>query len=214
MAQDTTILDSNDDKMVLLSNAAWTLLATHPVDQIDLDAVADMAGVERGPAGVLSGSVQCLVLAKMTRLDRQSLMETYDDIQDAGAVSIREKIIEGLLHWFETYAPYRSQIDQLNQSARSHPDLALRLLFGLEALIRHILVMSGDTALGLRGMVRVKGVTCVFLATARVWMKDDSNDLAATMKMLDQRMSQAEEWGISLRLFEGGRSHDGSDDRV
>ncbi len=214
MAQDTTILDSNDDKMVLLGNAAWTLLATHPVDQIDLDVVADMAGVERGPAGVLSGSVQGLVLAKMTRLDRQSLMETYDDIQDAGAVSIREKIIEGLLHWFETYAPYRSQIDQLNKYARSHPDLALRLLVGLEALIRHILVMSGDAALGLKGMVRVKGVACVFLATARVWMKDDSNDLAATMKILDQRMSRAEEWGISLRIFEGGRSHDVSDGSI
>ena len=214
MSQDNTIHDSNHDKMVLLGDAAWTLLATHPIDQIDFDAVADMAGVDRGLAGALSGSVQYLVLAKMTELDRQSLMETYDDIQDAGAVSIREKIIECLLHWFETYAPYRLQIDQLNRSARSHPDLALRLFVGLQALIRHILVMSGDPALGFKGMVRVKGVAGVFLATARIWMKDDSNDLAATMKMLDQRMSQAEEWGISLRMFDGGRSHDGSDDRV
>ena len=60
----------------------------------------------------------------------------------------------------------------------------------------------------------MKGVTGVFLATARIWMKDDSNDLAATMKMLDQRMSQAEEWGISLRVFDGERSHHGSNDRV
>ena len=214
MSQDNNTLDSNHDKMVSLSNAAWKLLAMYPVDQIDFDEVADMAGVDRGLAGALSGNVQCLVLAKMTELDRQSLMETYDDIQDAGVVSIREKIIESLLHWFETYAPYRAQIDKLNQSARSHPNLALRLFVGLEALIRHILVMSGDPALGLKGLVRVKGVACVFLSTARVWMKDDSNDLAATMKMLDQRMSQAEEWGISLRIFDVGRSHDGSDDRV
>ena len=214
MSQGNTKSNSNHDKMVLLGDAAWTLLATHPVDQIDFDAVADMAGVDRGLAGALSGSVQCLVLAKMTKLDRQSLMETYDDIQDAGAVSIREKIIESLLHWFETYAPYRLQIDHLNRFARSHPDFALRLFVGLEVLIRHILVMSGDPVLGLKGMMRVKGVSSVFLATARVWMKDDSNDLAATMKMLDQRMSQAEEWGISLRVFDGGRSHDGPDDRV
>ena len=161
-----------------------------------------------------SGSVQALVLAKMTELDRQSLKETHDDILDAGAVSTREKIIENLLHWFETYAPYRLQIDQLKRSARSHPDLALRLIVGLEALIRHILVISGDPALGFKGILRVKGVAGVFLSTASVWMKDDSNDLAATMKRLDQRMSQAEEWGISLRLFDGGRSHDGSDHRV
>ena len=214
MTQDNTIPDSCHNKVVLLGDAAWTLLGTRPVDQIDLDAVADMAGVARGLAGALSGSVQCLVLAKMTDLDRQSLIETYNDIQDAGAVSIRERIIESLLHWFETYAPYRSQIDHLNRFARSHPDFALRLFVGLEALIRHILVMSGDPVLGLKGMMRAKGVTGVFLATARVWMKDDSNDLAATMKMLDQRMSQAEEWGISLRIFDSGRSHQGLDDRL
>ena len=34
-------------------------------------------------------------------------------------------------------------------------------------------------------------------------MKDESPDLAATMKMLDQRMGKAEEWGVSLRLFGG-----------
>ena len=212
MSQDNTIPDSNHDKMVLLSGAAWTLLATHPIDQIDFDAVADMAGVDRGLARSLSGSVRCLILAKMTELNRQSLVETYDDIQDAGAVSIREKIIESLLHWFETYAPYRLQIEQLNRSARSHPDLALRLVVGLEALIRHILILSGDPAPGFKGMLRVKGVAGVFFATARVWMKDNSNDLATTMKTLDQRMSQAEEWGISFRIFDGGRSHDVSND--
>ena len=208
MSHNNNKIDSNNNKLDLLGDSAWTLLGTHLVDQIDFDSVADMAGVDRGLAGALAGSVQCLVLTKMTRLDRQSLMETYDDIQEAGAVSIREKIVEGLLHWFETYAPYRSQIDHLNRSARSHPDLALRLFVGLEALIRHILVISGDPALGLRGMARVKGVSWVFLDAARVWMTDDSNGLATTMKILDQRMLQAEEWGISLRIFDGGRLHD------
>ena len=203
MSQDSIISNSNYHEMVVLGDAAWTLLANQPIEQIDIDAVADMAGVDRGLAGALAGSVQCLVLAKMSELDRQSLRETYGNIQDAGDVSTREKIIEGLLHWFETYAPFRLQIDQLNRSARSHPDLALRLMVSLEALIRRTLVMSGDPALGLKGMVRVKGVAGVFLATARIWIKDDSNDLAATMKTLDQRMSQAEEWGISLRVFDG-----------
>ena len=54
----------------------------------------------------------------------------------------------------------------------------------------------------------------MFSSQPRIWMKDDSNDLTATMKMLDQRMLQAEEWGMSLRVFDGGWSHDGSDDRV
>ena len=39
------------------------------------------------------------------------------------------------------------------------------------------------------------------MVVARVWMKDDSPDLAPTMKELDRRLQQAEEWAISLRLF-------------
>ena len=43
--------------------------------------------------------------------------------------------------------------------------------------------MSGDHALGLKDASGEK--FAVFLATARVWMKD-SKDLSATMKMLDR----------------------------
>ena len=40
------------------------------------------------------------------------------------------------------------------------------------------------------------------LVVARIWMDDDSPDLAPTMKELDRRLQQAEEWAVSLRLFE------------
>ena len=126
MSQNSTIPNSNYHSMVVLGDAAWTLLANQPIDQIDIDVVADMAGIDRGLAGALAGSVQCLVLAKMSELDRQSLTETYGEIQDAGEICIRENNRRAL-HWFENLCPYRSQIEQLNRSARSHPDLALRL---------------------------------------------------------------------------------------
>ena len=90
-----TITDSNHDKIIMLGDAAWAVLATHSIDQIELDLVADMAGVDRGLAAALTGSVQRLILSKMAELDRQSLIETYVDIQDAGEVSIREKIWRG-----------------------------------------------------------------------------------------------------------------------
>ena len=202
MSLNTSIPGLNYDRMVGLADAAWALLENQRLDQIKFDAVANMVGVDQRFALALVGSVQNLVLAKMNALDCQSILEAYGDIADAGEVSIREKIIEGLLHRFETYAPFRGQIDQLNKSARRHPELAVRLLDGLEATIRRILMISGDPADGLKGMLRVKGVAGVFLVTSRVWMKDDSPDLAATMKMLDQRMSTAEEWCTSLRVFD------------
>ena len=96
MSQDSASPHSNDEKRAALADAAWALLATHDIDKIGLDMVADMAGIEHGLAGALGGSVQRLVLAKMAALDHQSVLESFDDIEDAGEVSIRDKIIEGL----------------------------------------------------------------------------------------------------------------------
>ena len=48
----------------------------------------------------------------------------------------------------------------------------------------------------------------VVMVVARVWMKDDSPDLAPTMKELDRRLQQAEEWAVSLRLFQQSRRRD------
>ena len=208
MSQDTTSPNMNDEKRAALADAAWALLATHNIDQIELEMVSDMAGIDHGLSGAVGGSVQRLLLAKMAALDHQTVLETYGDIQHEDTVSIREKIIEGLLHRFETYAPYRQQIENLNRAARRHPELALRLFDGLEAVVRRILVMSGDPVRGLQGMLRVKGVIGVVLTVARVWMKDDGADLAATMKALDNNMTKAEEWGHSLRLFADDRRGD------
>ena len=201
MPQDKSAAPSPDQQIVALSDAAWSLLATHHLDRIDLAMVANLAEVPHGLSAALGGSVQRLVLAKMAQLDRQAIIETYADIEDAGDVSIREKITEGLLHRFEVYAPFRAQVTALNQAIRTHPELAMRLLDGLESAVRRILVMSGDDAKGITGMIRVKGVIGVCLAVGRVWMTDDSPDLAATMKALDRRMQQAAEWGASFRIF-------------
>ena len=201
MPQDKSAAPSPDQQLVALADAAWSLLATHRLDQIDLAMVANLAAVPHGLAAAIGGSVQRLVLAKMAQLDQRAITETYADIEDAGDVSIREKITEGLLHRFEVYAPFRAQVTALNQAIRAHPELAMRLLDGLESVVRRILVMSGDDAKGVTGMMRVKGVIGVCLAVGHVWMTDDSPDLAATMKALDQRMQQAAEWGTSLRVF-------------
>jgi hypothetical protein len=67
-----------------------------------------------------------------------------------------------------------------------------------------MLAMAGDSCEGWRGMLRIKGIVGVVMMVARDWMKDDSPDLAPTMKGLDRRLQQAEEWAISLRLFRQG----------
>ena len=137
----------------------------------------------------------------MAALDDQAVLESFADIEDAGEISVREKILEALLHRFEVYAPYRVQIEAVNRAARARPDLGVALLLNLQNVTRRMLAMAGDSCEGWRGVMRIKGVVGVVMMVARDWMKDDSPDLAPTMKALDRRLQQAEEWAVSLRLF-------------
>lgn len=185
-----------------LADEAWQQLGYRPLAELTLAEIAAHADVDATLALAVAGDPQQLILGKMATLDDQAVLESFGDIQDAGAVPIREKILEALMHRFEVYAPYRTQIQALNRDARRRPDLALALGLGLQYVTRRMLAMAGDHCDGWRGAMRVKGVAGVVLVVARVWMKDDSPDLAPTMKELDQRLQQAEDWAISLRLFE------------
>ena len=63
--------------------------------------------------------------------------------------------------------------------------------------------MAGDDLAGLRGEVRAHGVALVAMAVARVWKDDGTPDLSVTLKEIDKRLTTAEEWGRTLRMFEG-----------
>ena len=185
-----------------LADEAWRQLGSQTLASLTVAEIAAHADVDAALAVAVAGSPQQLVLGKMAALDDQAVLESFADIEDAGAVPSREKILEALMHRFEVYAPYRMQIQALNRATRRRPDLALALGLGLQSVTRRMLAMAGDHCDGWRGLLRIKGVAGVVLVVARVWMDDDSPDLAPTMKELDRRLQQAEEWAFSFRLFQ------------
>ena len=185
-----------------LSDEAWRQLGSRPLADLTVAEIAVHADVDAGVAVAVAGDPQQLVLGKMAALDDVAVLESFADIEDAGAIPIREKILEALMHRFEVYAPHRAQIQALNTAARGHPALAMALGLGLQSVVRRMLAMAGDSCDGWRGVMRIKGVSGVMMVVTRVWMKDDSPDLAPTMKELDRRLQQAEEWAFSLRLIQ------------
>ena len=50
---------------------------------------------------------------------------------------------------------------------------------------------SGINSSGLVGMMRIKGVTVIYLMAFNIWMHDNSPDLEKTMAFLDRRLKQA-----------------------
>ena len=184
-----------------LANAAWTQLADTTPRQLRIDDIAAAAGIPTAAARAVTGSITTLILHQLTTLDRQAVLESLTDIEEAGEVSVRDKIVEGLMHRFEVYAPYRQQIAQLDRATRRDPTLGLRLLDSLAQAMRMLLCMAGDDLAGLSGEARVRGVALVAMQVARVWQDDEAPDLSATLKAIDTRLARAEEWGRTLRVL-------------
>ncbi|MEX0503650.1 hypothetical protein AB3X55_08660 [Alphaproteobacteria bacterium LSUCC0719] len=186
-----------------LADAAWDMLADQSPRAIHIDDVANSADIAPAAARAVAGSITALILHKLQRLDRQAVLESLADLEDAGDVPIRDKIVEAMMHRFEIYVPYRRQVAQLDMAARRDPALGLRLLDSLAQAMRMLLRMVGDDLAGLQGEARVRGVAGVAMVVARTWKDDDTPDLSATLKEIDRRLATAEEWGRTLLVLAG-----------
>jgi hypothetical protein len=206
-----TSADTPTAMMDKLAEAAWAQLADMSPRALHIDEIAAAAGVAPSAARAVSGSITALILHQLERLDRQAVLESLADIEDAGEVPIRDKIMEALMHRFEVYAPHRAQMIQLESAARRDPVLGLRLVESLFQATRMLLRMAGDDLAGFRGEARVRGVAGVAMVVARVWRTDDTPDLSMTLKEIDKRLATAEEWGRTFRVLDGRPASDGED---
>ena len=206
-----TSTDMPSVMMDKLAEAAWAQLADMSPRALHIDEIAAAAGIAPSAARAVSGSITALVLHQLARLDRQAILESLADIEDAGEVPVRDKIMEALMHRFEVYAPYRAQMIQLEAAARRDPVLGLRLIESLLHATRMILRMVGDDLAGFRGEARVRGVAGLAMVVARVWRTDDTPDLSITLKEIDKRLATAEELGRTFRVLDGGSASDGED---
>ena len=206
-----TSTDTPTVMMDKLAEAAWAQLADMSPRALHIDEIAAAAGIAPSAARAVSGSITALILHQLARLDRQAILESLADIEDAGEVPVRDKIMEALMHRFEVYAPYRAQMIQLEAAARRDPVLGLQLVESLLQATRMLLRMAGDDLAGFRGEARVRGVTGLAMVVARVWRTDDTPDLSMTLKEIDKRLATAEEWGRTFRVLDCRSASDGED---
>ncbi|MEC8366549.1 MAG: hypothetical protein VXZ74_04155, partial [Pseudomonadota bacterium] len=95
-----TSTDTPTVMMDKLAEAAWAQLADISPRALHIDEIAAAAGITPSAARAVSGSIVALILHQLARLDRQAILESLADIEDAGEVPVRDKIMEALMHRF------------------------------------------------------------------------------------------------------------------
>lgn len=199
---------SFDERRSQLVEAFWAALRDRSFAELSLEMLAGEAGRDgqehlASPADMAGlADITDLACVAVAMVDDQALAEIADDFNDAGDASVQEKLVEGLIHRFESFAPLKPQMQALHLACMRNPVLGMALGHQLLRAIDRLLRLCGDDSSGIKRMLRVKGVCAVVMRVRPTWMADETADLSQTLKQIDSELEKAREWAVSLKILE------------
>ena len=199
---------SFDERRSQLVEAFWAALRDRSFAELSLEMLAGEAGRDgqehlASPADMAGlADITDLACVAVAMVDDQALAEIADDFNDAGDASVQEKLVEGLIHRFESFAPLKPQMQALHLACMRNPVLGMALGHQLLRAIDRLLRLCGDDSSGMKRMLRVKGVCAVVMRVRSTWMADETADLSQTLKQIDSELEKAREWAVSLKILE------------
>ena len=129
------------------------------------------------------------VLVLLGRLiDRQVLAEL--DVDETS--SPRERLFDIMMDRYEVLNDYREGLIAILESFKYDPK---QLVISMPHLCRSMswmLECAGVETSGVKGALKVAGLSGLYLKVLRTWIEDDSDDLAKVMAALDKALERAE----------------------
>lgn len=180
-----------------LIDAALALAAERGWRDVTLRDIGAAAGVGLAEAHAVFPSRQAVLNAFARRIDAEVLAGEEPGATEGGA---RDRLFDVLMRRFDALAPYRTGLANILADQARDP---LAVACGLCLLRRSMACMleAADlSAAGLRGALRIKGLSAAYLAALRVWLRDESEDHAATMAALDRSLGRLDRAAAACSL--------------
>jgi len=188
----------------LLLRAAMDLAGSVGWARCSLADIAEAAGLDEAALRRLHRDGASLLRALAARIDRE--VQEDSDIGSDDGIPVREALLELLMRRFDAMQPYKAGIVAVTREALGNPGLAMHGGCALARSMRATLVAAGVSSKGPAGLIRTKALEAIFLDAFRVWAGDDSPDLSATFRRLDERLGQAESLALSIGLAKAAKS--------
>jgi AcrR family transcriptional regulator len=185
------------DRAERIVDAAMALAAERRWREISLSDIAAQAKLELVELYDHYPSKVAILAALSRRIDRLVLAGLEAD--DA-AEPPRERLLDVIMRRLEALSPYKAALGSVLRGTGCDP-LALVCL-GPRFLrsMAWSLEAAGIGTSGPRGRLRIKGLALIYLSTLRVWLRDDSDDMGATMAHLDRALRRAERLSTGFPL--------------
>jgi ubiquinone biosynthesis protein COQ9 len=107
-------------------------------------------------------------------------------------MSIRERLFELIMRRLDAMADYREGLRILSRSCGREPRLLVAACCNLDRLSGRLLDAAGVEQGRLLARMARRVLGAVYVSTYRIWLDDDTPDMARTLAELDRRLQQAE----------------------
>ena len=170
-------------------DAALELAAGGRWSEVTLSDIAEEAKVPLRTVYEELGSRSAILAAFFRRIDAEVLGEEEGFDQEEAA---RDRLFDVLMRRFEALQPHRAAVSSIYADCLCQPTSGLGSLPQLNRSMAWMLTAAGISAEGWSGLVRVQGLSALWIATMRVWLRDESDDMGKTMAALDRNLRRAE----------------------
>jgi AcrR family transcriptional regulator len=193
----TTAATSPRDRIL---DAALALAGREGWRNASLRAIAQEAGVSLHEFYGEFRSRAAILGALMARTDAAVLAGTTAAGEDEKP---RDRLFEVLMRRFDAMRPHRAALKAIARDLGTDPPTALCSAPAFLRSMAWMLEAAGLSSAGIRGRLHVRALGVLYLCVMRVFVDDDTEDLARTMAALDRRLAQAEPW-LGLAAFRWG----------
>ncbi len=172
-------------------DSALDLAARMRWADVGLPEIAAEAGLSLGAVLAHYRSKTAILAAYTGQVDARVVAGISADILDQ---PVRDRLFETLMRRFDALAGQRDAIRSILRSGRCDPLAAGCGALGLLKSMAVMLECAGLGSHGCRGLIRAKGLGLIYLSALRVWLRDDSEDMAGTMAALDRTLDRTDKF--------------------
>ena len=179
----------NDPDLII--DAAFARIARDGWRGLSIGAIAAEAGLPILRVYRAFPSKPAILAGFFRRIDEAVLAVPVEAEADERP---RDRVFDLLMRRFDALGPYKPALEVLGRELSGDPCAALVAGARLLRSMRWMLEAAGIATAGVTGIVAVKLTAAAYMAALRVWLSDDSPDLAPTMAALDRRLRGIERW--------------------
>lgn len=136
------------------------------------------------------------ILVILGRMIDRKVFENMSKIDEESPV--RDRIFDLMMERYDVLNDYRAGVVAIVESFKYDPKQAVISLPHVCKSMAWMLEAAGIETAGVKGAMKVAGLSVIYLKVLRVWAQDESADLPKTMAALDKALGKAETWAETL----------------